>query len=291
MKPLRIRLQEARTRLGLPWEVLERDYLLSWVLAGITQVDALRDTLVFKGGTALKKCYFGDYRFSEDLDFTAIGAVLTGTTMESSMQEACTRAVTLLDPYVPVEIVCERHVEREPHPGGQEAFDIRARFPWHRQPQTHVMVEIAVDERLLKPSLRRAVLHDYGEPLNAQVSVYSLEEIMAEKLRAILQHQRALERRGWVRSRARDYYDLWRILGAHRDHLDLADFSAFLSEKCAIREVTFTGPESFFPPAMLAVVEKTWEQWLGPLVSGLPPYTTVIEALRPQVAALLVSSA
>lgn len=67
MKPLRTRLQEARKRLGLPWEVLERDYLLSWILAGIGQVASLRDTLVFKGGTALKKCYFGgDYRFSED---------------------------------------------------------------------------------------------------------------------------------------------------------------------------------------------------------------------------------
>jgi len=30
----------------------------------------LRDRLFFKGGTALKKCYFPDYRFSEDLDFT-----------------------------------------------------------------------------------------------------------------------------------------------------------------------------------------------------------------------------
>jgi uncharacterized protein len=287
MKPLRTRLQEARTRLGLPWEVLERDYLLSWVLAGITQVEALRDTLVFKGGTALKKCYFGDYRFSEDLDFTAVGSVQTGAAMESAMQEVCARAVKLLDPYVPVEIVCERHVERDLHPGGQEAFDIRARFPWHRAPQAHVMVEIAVDERLLKPPLRRAVLHDYGEPLNAQVSVYSLEEIMAEKLRAILQHVRALERRGWVRSRARDYYDLWRILGAYRTQLDLTGFPAFLRKKCAIRDVTFTGPESFFPPAMLAIVEKTWEQWLGPLVPGLPPYTTVIEELRPQITTLL----
>ncbi len=60
MKPLQIRLQEARKRLGLPWEILERDYLLSWVLAGIAQVESLRDTLIFKGGTALKKCYFGD---------------------------------------------------------------------------------------------------------------------------------------------------------------------------------------------------------------------------------------
>ena len=30
----------------------------------------LGELLVFKGGTALKRCHFGDYRFSEDLDFT-----------------------------------------------------------------------------------------------------------------------------------------------------------------------------------------------------------------------------
>jgi predicted nucleotidyltransferase component of viral defense system len=53
MKPLRTRLEEARKRLGLPWEVLERDYLLSWIPAGTAQVESLRDTLVFKGWTAL----------------------------------------------------------------------------------------------------------------------------------------------------------------------------------------------------------------------------------------------
>ena len=42
------------------------------------------------------------------------------------------------------------------------------------------MVEIAVDEILLKPSVRRSVLHDYGEPFELLVPVYSLEEILAE---------------------------------------------------------------------------------------------------------------
>ena len=63
MKPLRVRLQEVRKRLGIPWEVLERDYLLSWLLAGIEEVDVLRDTIAFKGGTALKKCYGGSLSF------------------------------------------------------------------------------------------------------------------------------------------------------------------------------------------------------------------------------------
>ncbi len=289
MKPLRTRLQENRKRLGLPWDVLERDYLLSWILAGINQVDALRGTLVFKGGTALKKCWFGDYRFSEDLDFTAVGSVLTGAAMESAIRDVCAAAVKLLDPYAPVVIVYERHVEREPHPAGQEAFDIRARFPWHRRPQTNVMIEIAMDEKVLRPAVRRSVFHDYGEPLEIQVPVYSLEEIVAEKLRAILQHLRLLEHRGWVRSRARDYYDLWRILGTHRDRLDTSDFPALLRKKCEIRDVAFSGPGSFFPEAMLATVEKTWKQWLGPLVPKLPPYQTIIKELRPQIDELLAS--
>lgn len=289
MRPLRTRLQEARQRHGLPWEVLERDYLLSWILAGIQRVDVLKGTLVFKGGTALKKCFFGDYRFSEDLDFTGVDAVPAGAEMDAAMREACEQATKLLDPYAPVEIICERHVEREPHPGGQEGFDIHARLPWQRRPQTNVMVEIAVDEKLLRPPLRRAVLHDYGEPFDTEVLVYSIEEIVAEKLRAILQHARTLERRRWVRSRARDYYDLWRILGAYGPQLDLAEFPTFLRQKCTIREVTFSDPASFFPDAILAVVEKTWKQWLGPLVPDLPPYETVITAVRSSVAELLAA--
>jgi len=55
----------------IPENVLERDYCLSWFLVGLSR-SPLRDRLAFKGGTALKKCYFADYRFSEDLDFTLI---------------------------------------------------------------------------------------------------------------------------------------------------------------------------------------------------------------------------
>lgn len=209
--------------------------------------------------------------------------------MEAAVKEACVHAVQLLDPYAPIEILCERHTERDPHPASQEAFDIRARFSWHRQPLTRVMVEVALDEKLLRPPSRRRVLHDYGEPLSAEVATYSLEEIVAEKLRAILQHAKALEKRGWVRSRARDYYDLWRILGAFVARLDVSNFEALLREKCAVRNAVFSGPESFFPEAMLVEVERTWTQWLGPLVPDLPPYERVVADLRPLIERLLSS--
>jgi hypothetical protein len=132
VRPLRTRLQEARRDLGLPWEVLERDYLLSWILAGIGQVPALKGSLVFKGGTALKKCYFGEYRFSEDLDFTGLPGAPTGDALFAAVSEACAAAAELIDEYAPVGIECTRYEEREPHPGGQEAFTIRARLPWQK---------------------------------------------------------------------------------------------------------------------------------------------------------------
>lgn len=53
----------------VPEKVLELDYCLAWFLIGLSKT-GLREYLIFKGGTALKRCYFPDYRFSEDLDFS-----------------------------------------------------------------------------------------------------------------------------------------------------------------------------------------------------------------------------
>ena len=145
-----------------------------------------------------------DYRFSEDLDFSAPAGVPTGDEIEQSVKQACEAAVRLLDDYAPVE----RYTEREPHPGGQEAFTIRARFPWQGRPQTRVVIEVTMDERVLRAPGKRRVIHEYGETPSAEVLVYPLEEIVAEKLWTLLQQAAMFEARGWSRSRARDYYDL-----------------------------------------------------------------------------------
>jgi len=52
--------------------VIEKDYVLGWLLAAISAESALADTWIFKGGTCLRKCYYETYRFSEDLDFTVV---------------------------------------------------------------------------------------------------------------------------------------------------------------------------------------------------------------------------
>lgn len=57
---------------GVRDQQIEKDYVLSWILRGIAWHARLSTMMVFKGGTVLKKVYFENYRFSEDLDFTLI---------------------------------------------------------------------------------------------------------------------------------------------------------------------------------------------------------------------------
>jgi len=81
---------------------------------------------------------------------------------------------------------------------------------------------------------------------------------------------------------ARDYYDIWRILGAYQDRLDLADFERLVRAKCDLRRVDFRGPDDFFDDVMPAYVERTWSQWLGNLVPEVPTFSTVIGQIRPR---------
>ncbi len=63
-------IMEFSREFGLRANVIEKDYVLGWVLAGIFNHPDIGSSWIFKGGTCLKKCYFETYRFSEDLDFT-----------------------------------------------------------------------------------------------------------------------------------------------------------------------------------------------------------------------------
>src|SRR5665647_2863376 len=63
-------IQKIANQLGLRDTQIEKDYVIAWVLKGISNNNNLKEILIFKGGTALRKIYFTDYRLSEDLDFT-----------------------------------------------------------------------------------------------------------------------------------------------------------------------------------------------------------------------------
>ena len=69
---------------------IEKDYVLSWVLFAISKNKILNKASMFKGGTVLKKAYFEDYRFSEDLDFTLVDESITNEEIKAELIEKVT---------------------------------------------------------------------------------------------------------------------------------------------------------------------------------------------------------
>lgn len=49
---------DTAARANLNPSVVEKDYVLGWMLAGIYAHEELAETWIFKGGTCLKKCFF-----------------------------------------------------------------------------------------------------------------------------------------------------------------------------------------------------------------------------------------
>ena len=72
-------------RLGLGDKTIEKDYVLTWVLLAMAE-SSLREWLVFKGGTAIKRMFVPDYRFSEDLDFTLLEPGRTNAELQTAVE-------------------------------------------------------------------------------------------------------------------------------------------------------------------------------------------------------------
>src|SRR5688572_27564215 len=135
--------------------VLERDYCLAWFLVGLSR-SSLRETLIFKGGTALKRCYFGDYRFSEDLDFT--------------LAEPCELDVMIArleTAYAEVKrasgiVISFARADRERHQNSH-TFYLSYEGPLPAASPREVKVDITIREHLVRPVQDRPVLRGYDE--------------------------------------------------------------------------------------------------------------------------------
>lgn len=272
----------ARSRPGVPYWILEKDYALGYLLVGMAHIPTLYDALVLKGGTALRKFYYPDYRFSEDLDFSAVA---TPTDTESAMQDAVVAMEAKLNEVGPFTVRMERLRLREPHPGGQDAFTVLVRFPTHREPLCRLKVEITYDEPVLMAPVMRSLLHPYPDSPQVAWPCYSLEEIVAEKLRALLQSDARLRERGWGASRVcRDAYDLWHVLG--RSTVNQTSLPDLLTRKCALRDVTYATSADFLTPALQSVARAEWARQLLPFVPDAPAVDQVLDELTHMLATL-----
>lgn len=285
-RPLRDRLRREAQRRDVPLDVIEKDFAIGHVLASIYRGAELADVLVFKGGTALKKAYFGDYRFSVDLDFTAVGGP-RGDELARRVAVVTAEAGRRLEEQGPFLVSSSRLPELRGHPGGQEAFRVLVQFPWQRTPLCAIKLEITTDEPVMLPVERRVLLHAYDEELAATLCCYSLEEIVAEKLRTLRQAKKRLDQGRWSRNCARDYYDLWRLLRQPVRQVDLEAAIAILPTKCEVRGVTYRSAEDFFSSGVLAEAARQWDSSLAALVRPLPPFEAMIGELRINLAAAL----
>jgi len=243
--------------------VLEKDYVLGWVLYGISE-SSIGRRLAFKGGTALSKIYYpGRWRLSEDLDFTPV---------EDTDWDVI---VAVLEDEVPQIIKnsagIESSLRARPHTN-PEYLQARIRCAGPASPNT-IKIEMT-RESFVGDVTDVAVPTKFDYP-GFSVKTYSIETIMAEKMRAIIQ-------RGYIR----DYYDVWRMLG-ESDH-DAEKTKELFLKKCRARGIEYSGTEQFFPQDIEKHLEPYVETGLGRLMrDDLLPVATLLAGLRHRLKELL----
>jgi predicted nucleotidyltransferase component of viral defense system len=279
MKPLRLKIQDEANLKQVPAHVIEKDYALSYVLAGLAKQPELSHSLIFKGGTALKKIFFGDYRFSEDLDFSVIDAP-KDKQLENALTNAISLSKKLLNNHSPFDIQLKRNPERAPHPKGQDAFNVFVKFPWQPTPLCRIKIEITHDEPVILSPEYKPILHGYEEQIDCVIACYQIEEIVVEKLRALLQTHKKLIVRGWSRPRARDYYDLWCILKNYSSVVDNSRLFKMLDKKCKHRDVSYQNIDDFFTVELVKEANQHWQATLGVLVRKLPECKHVLDETK-----------
>lgn len=238
-------LRSLANRHHIPLGTLEKDYALTNLLSIITNFPKL-DSLVFKGGTALKKIHFENFRFSEDLDFTCLEDI------SEEFRDFINDNMTGLDVQF-TEIAAE---ERK-----NKSFKFKIKYTQFNDRTTSVRVDLSLRKDVLTETSTKPILHFYDIFTNPfKIPTMSLEEIMAEKIRAVLytKHPRHLHdlsfldgqgvvlNPGMVRTKIKSVYG---------DEFNMDKFKESVSKR-----------------------EEFWVQDLQPLLPQKPPsFTTVSE--------------
>jgi len=148
---------------------------------------------------------------------------------------------------------------------------MRAQFVGPLRHPARLLFDITLDEPVLLTPQRLPVLASPFPDLRPSVLTYALEEILAEKMRSVLQ-----------RGKARDYYDVWRLLKEKRDVLDTPLIRSVLVQKCQHKGLGAPTVQAFLVPERLAEAEVYWERDLAAQVPNrmLPEWEKVTEELR-----------
>lgn len=262
---------------GLIPTTVEKDYVLGWLLAGIPQHPELSGW-AFKGGTCLKKCFFETYRFSEDLDYTIQEEVhLSYNAISAWLGDLA----AWVESEAGIQFPRDRlNVEEYTNPRGRQSFQARLSYigPLNlpRHSRQRVKFDITQDEWLGDDTEFREVFHPYGDlpPPPPRVRCYSVNEILAEKTRALYERQ----------GRARDVYDVVHISREFRDSITPAMAVDLLQGKFRFKKLPAPSVERVMARIEFDVVQRDWAQHLRHQLPVLPPVEGFLEELPDAIA-------
>lgn len=247
---------------GLRFDQAEKDYVILWVLSGLTHSGLTRHGWVFKGGTCLRHCYYKDYRFSEDIDFSCKPG---GDNLDKSLQ-LLQRSADKVQSESGIRIAL-----REAHTiEGDFQIEIPVEYNRggsRRQGLPQVKVHLTFDEPILDKPVARSIKSSYTDLSLFKVPSYTKKEIVAEKLRSLLQQQKK-----WPRPR--DLYDLWYMLCHSAEHFTWNELLPMFEEKCRIRDIS-PDIKGLTSNRLKEWNKKAWKDRLGPMLKEVPDFDLV----------------
>ncbi len=265
-------------KLNIPISTIEKDYVISWVLAGIYHHPSFKKSWIFKGGTCLKKCYFGNYRFSEDLDFTISDPHILHLV---SLKNAFMDIAEYIEEKSGIKIIRSTiRFESYQNLNGKISFQGKLNYRGPLQPHTNfpkIKIDLTAEEVLVSsPSLRK-ILHDYSDQLPTDsASCYSFEEIFAEKIRALIE-----------RARPRDLYDVIHLHNMKTSSIGSKELLNILRKKCQYKNVPFPSLTILEKHPHLGSLKSEWKNMLEHQLTELEPFShywnrlsEVLEALN-----------
>ena len=257
----RLEILETATRMSLGPQVVEKDYVLGWVLAGIYAHEELASTWVFKGGTCLKKCFFETYRFSEDLDFTLTNAAHLDNAF---LQRVFTEVVEWVYEHSGIEMPANQQVfDIYTNPRGSVSCQGKLSYRGPVSPRSggwpRIKLDLTADERLVLPPVGATVFHPYSDEPEGGIHAlaYAYEEVFGEKVRALAE-----------RTRPRDLYDVINLFRNDSARPQSAVMLDVLRQKCEFKGIPVPRLADLEPHR--AEMVGAWQNMLAHQLPALP---------------------
>ncbi len=248
---------------GVALSIVEKDYALTWILSAISKTK-YKEQFIFKGGTALRKVYFPDWRYSEDLDFTV---------MVHLSEEELNHLLKAINNYL-VEKTGISITTKSLHLNNEYA-QIKVQFVGPLNHENTIKFDLSFNELIVLPPENRLILSEYSDQERYFLLAYPLEEILAEKIRSILQ-----------RGKTRDYYDVWKILKLHYKLINKTKIKKVLAEKCKFKNLVCNA-ELLFEKEKIAEAQQFWEKGLAHQINNLPDFKIVLSECKAMIDDLL----